>query len=311
MGNKLYYLTINVTNRCNLSCAHCYASSGSSLEKDLSLPVIKKVVDDGKTLGLLYVLITGGEPLMRDDLEELLSYLKSSGITVFLATNGTLLNEKNIRFIKNSVDKINISLDGVSEVHDKIRAKSGLFEETVNKIKKLINYKIPVSVSFTAHDGNFGQIEKLADYFNKDSDLKNVHINLKRYLSVGRGVENKIQLSKENYFKIIKIVEKLKNKKVNISFKDPFYSTSYSKGGGCFAGIHILSIKNNGEVWICTKLELPLGNINKTSLIDIWNNSEILKSLRNNSSEVVKGCRAAAYISSGNILSKDPVTSGL
>jgi MoaA/NifB/PqqE/SkfB family radical SAM enzyme len=305
--NSLYYLTINVTNRCNLSCQHCYASSGHCSEEDLDLPIIKRVLKEAKGLGLVSVLITGGEPLLRGDIKEILRYSKSLGLKVFLATNGTQINKENIKFLKEYVDKMNISLDGIPETHDKIRGRKGVFNETMEKIKEAVSEGVPLSVSFTAQDENYPQIEELVSRLKKEGILDNLSVNVKRFISVGRGADNKLRLSGENYVSLAKIIERLKSKKVKISFKDPFYSLGSGEGYGCYAGIHILSIKNNGDIWICTKVEKTIGNIKETSLDRIWNNSEILKQLRENAKEGVKGCRAAAYASSGDLFSEDPL----
>ncbi|MBU4070360.1 MAG: radical SAM protein [Nanoarchaeota archaeon] len=308
MENKsLYYLTINVTNKCNLACKHCYDSSDKCFGNDLNLNVIKKTLKEAKSLGLVSVLITGGEPFLRKDLEKILHYSKSLNLKVFLATNGTLLDKKNIKFIKKYVDKINISLDGVSKFHDMIRGRKGLFKETLDKINKIIQEEIPLSISFTAQDNNYFQIEELVNYLNKKGILENNFLNIKRFINIGRGLKNNLDLSKKNYFNVVKIVEKLKKDGINISFKDPLYSLKFGRGYGCYAGIHILSIKNTGDVWICTKVEKSLGNIKEDSLINIWNNSDILRNLREKSNETIKGCRAAAYAFSGDLFSKDPI----
>lgn len=309
MDNKiLYYLTINVTDRCNLFCSHCYASSGKCLEEDLNLYKIKKTLRDAKDLGLISVLITGGEPLLRKDIQGILEYSKSLGLKVFLATNGTLINKDNIIFIKRYVDKINISLDGTFGVHDKIRGKKGLFKDTIKKIRKIISEEIPLSISFTAQDNNYLQIEKLTGYLDKEDILKDISINIKRCIKMGRSAKNNVQLSKETYIKIIKIIRRIKDRNVRISFKDPFYSLNVGEDYRCYAGIHILSLKNNGDIWICTKVDKAIGNINQNSLKEIWDNSEILKQLRENSGKVTRGCRAAAFISSGDLLSRDPIS---
>lgn len=310
---KLYYLTINVTNRCNLFCKHCYASSGKSSEKDLELSYIKKSINEGKKMGLKAVLITGGEPLLRKDLNKIFEFIKASKLKLFLATNSLLINNSNIKIIKKFVDKVNISLDGSPQIHDMIRGRVGAFREVEKRLIDLKSKKVPVSISFTAHNKNFNEIPFIIK-FCKKHDLP---LNIKRFINLGRGKTNNLDLSKKNYSFIAKLVNDERDK-MDISFKDPFFSVCYFGGYGCYAGIHLLSIKNNGDVWICTKVDYPVGNIKERTLKYIWENSELLKKLQDRDNLLGKcgkcknraicgGCRAAAYAKTGNIFTEDPI----
>lgn len=310
---SLYYLTINVTNRCNLFCKHCYASSGKSSEKDLEFSYIKKSVNEAKKMGLKAVLITGGEPLLRRDLNKIFKFIKSKKLKLFLATNSLLINGSNIRVIKKFVDKVNISLDGSPSVHDLIRGKIGAFREVEKKLRELKSKKILVSISFTAHNKNFNEIPFIIKFCKE----RNLPLNIKRFINLGRGKTNNLDLSKKNYNFIAKLVNNEKDK-MDISFKDPYFSVCYFGGYGCYAGVHILSIKNNGEVWICTKVDYPVGNIKKQKLQNIVEESPILKKLRDRNNlkgkcgqcenrEKCGGCRAAAYAKTGNLFTEDPI----
>jgi radical SAM protein with 4Fe4S-binding SPASM domain len=276
---------------------------------------IKKALDDAMHIGLKAALITGGEPLLRKDLKKIFKCIKKNKLKLFLATNSLLINNSNIKFIKSFVDKINISLDGSPEIHDQIRGKFGAFKTVEKRLILLKLKKIPISISFTVHDKNYKELPFVMQFCIKNK----FPLNIKRFINLGRGKKNKIGLSKENYLYVMKFVKNNKNR-LKISFKDPYSSVCFLNNYGCYAGVHILSIKNNGDVWICTKVNYPIGNIKKKSLIEIWNTSKILKKLRDrdnlkgrcgkcHNKLICGGCRAAAYAKYKDLFAEDPICS--
>lgn len=313
----LYYITWNTTCLCNLKCKHCYNEkfTQKNLAEELSEEKIKNIINDAIDLGLRAILFTGGEPLMRKDLLEIMKYAKNRKLLVFLATNGTLIDKNFIKEFGGIVDKINISIDAASpKEHDEIRGVEGSFKKSMDAVKRLKD-QFNVSLAFTVHSGNLKELEKVA----KIAKDNNIGLTVKRYIPVGKSIKNNICLSDCDYKEIITIIDKLK-KGQKISFKDPFPDSSgkdLNKFGGCLGGIYSLSVDFNGNIYICTKLKLLIGNVNNKTLEDIWNNSEILKKLRNRELKgkcaycdkifSCGGCRAAAYAKTGDFLAEDPL----
>jgi len=313
----LYYLTWNVTANCNLKCKHCYNNSlhENNKNKELSTQKAEKMIEQAIPLGLRSILFTGGEPLLRKDLLKLMKFAKSKKLLVFLASNGTLIDENFIKNYKGIIDKINLSLDGSSpKKHDKIRGLKGSFLKTIKSIEALSNI-FKVSIAFTAHDQNLDDLLAVAKIARK----YNVQLTIKRFIPIGKGVKSGLTLSRSKYKVLIEEINNLK-KKQDVSFGDPF-SFSGNRDinfyGGCLAGINFLNIDFNGNVYPCTKLKIRIGNLKNDLLETIWNNSEILKELRSRSLKgkckecdrifSCGGCRAAAYAETGDFLDEDPL----
>lgn len=133
-----------ITWRCNLTCHYCeIGQSNQELKKqELTLDEAKKIVPELKSLGVRFITFAGGEPLMYEDIFEIMRYCKDWGFIVGLVTNGTLINEKVAKKLANSgVDHIHISLDAPDELHDRIRHCNGCFRKVEEAIKWLIKYK--------------------------------------------------------------------------------------------------------------------------------------------------------------------------
>jgi AdoMet-dependent heme synthase len=309
LNYPLYYLTWNVTNKCNLRCEFCYNKNNFS-DNEIEASLYKKFLYEAKKLGTEYILLTGGEPLLRSDLFDIVEYIKSINIKIFLATNGYYLNDSVISKLKGVVSKFNISLDSIiPSKHDKLRGVSGAFDNAIMAINKVKACGMSVSISFTLTDSNYNELIGVADYANEN----NIPITVKRCINFPTyyGLDKKI------FYKAIDIVKRYPGK---IIFKDPissiYLNNSVGKLGGCMAGIYILSITSSGEVQICTKVKKSFGNIRYNSLTDIWNESELLKKIRKREYDgkcndclqksECGGCRAAAYEYYEDIFQTDP-----
>jgi len=316
---KLYYLTWNVTNKCNLKCKHCYANSTiNDTGCDLTTSEAKELIDDAKKLGLKFMLFTGGEPLLRNDLMILMKYAKKKGIRVFLATNGILINKKNLRLMKSIIDKMNISLDSASkDIHDEIRGVKGAFEKAVKAIKLTKSYHIPVSASMTVHNRNVSELKTLAQLCTK----LGIGLTIKRYISSDRGRINDLALTPTEFKKICDEIYVLQAAGNSIFFKDPIFNSKNiihtGAINGCLAGIHIASVTNTGEVLGCTKLPYSFGNIRNTPFKRIWKKNDKLLLLRKRKlkgvcatcehKNICGGCRAAAYQLYNDLFAQDPL----
>ncbi len=169
LGSKqvLRLLFWESTIRCNLTCAHCRRlESDEAADKDLSTDqakeVIEQLADLGRKQAMMPVLVfSGGEPLCREDLFELVGQAKSLGIVPALATNGTLIDAAVAKIIKdNGIARVAVSLDGaMAEVHDKLRQLEGSFERAVEGIGHLHDKNVPFQVNITLTRHNAGQLE--------------------------------------------------------------------------------------------------------------------------------------------------------
>lgn len=151
------------TIKCNLACAHCRRlESDEAVVTDLSTSQAKTVIEQLTQLGqaqpMMPVLVfSGGEPLCRDDIFELIGYAKSLGITPALATNATLIDESIAQKIADSgIVRVAVSLDGATaEVHDKLRQLDGAFEKAIEGIKCLRAKGVPFQINITLSQSYF------------------------------------------------------------------------------------------------------------------------------------------------------------
>ncbi len=199
MPKQQIFLQWDSTNNCNLKCRHCYHGREGQekhfqKEEDLiSLIEVKSMLDDlSKTAKRWNMIprfhISGGEPLMRKDLQSILEYSQLKEISTRLLTNGTLITPEKARMFKEKgMKRLQISLDGNKEKHNYIRQKSYAFDRAIRGIKNSQNAGIGVTISFTAMQSNKTDIEQAikcsieagADVFGIQSYVPDKRIGIK------------------------------------------------------------------------------------------------------------------------------------
>ncbi|MHC4423787.1 MAG: radical SAM protein, partial [Planctomycetota bacterium] len=145
----------NITRQCNLRCVHCYNNSGSRAEDELSTKEAKDVLRDLAGFGVPSVLFSGGEPLMRKDLFELMSTGRELGLRTVISTNGTLITADMAKQIKaHDVSYVGISLDGIGPINDKFRAVEGAFDKAVEGIRNCQDAGVRIGLRLTLTQRN-------------------------------------------------------------------------------------------------------------------------------------------------------------
>ena len=128
LGQRIIQLHPTLT--CNLRCTHCYSSSGPNLRGELDLGLLRDALTDAAALGYQAVAVSGGEPLAYRSLVPLLEHARSIGLRTLVTTNGTLLDDRRAKQLRDLVDVLAISVDGPPEIHNQVRASSRAFEQT-------------------------------------------------------------------------------------------------------------------------------------------------------------------------------------
>ncbi len=160
----------NITRACNLKCVHCYNDSGAGKSfNDITTEKAKAVLDDLAGFGVPSVLFSGGEPLMRPDLFELIEYAGQRGLRTVISTNGTLIDCDVAKKIKdNGVSYVGISLDGIGEINDKFRGVEGAFDRAVAGIRNCQAAGVRIGLRLTLTKRNVQDIEGLFDFFEAE-----------------------------------------------------------------------------------------------------------------------------------------------
>ncbi len=160
----------NMGRRCNLHCIHCYAQSRDIEYKDeLTTEQGKELIDDLAQFGAPVILFSGGEPLMRKDLPELALYAKSKGMRAVISTNGTLIDEKMAKVLKEiGLSYVGISLDGMRETNDKFRGYKGAFDKALEGMRNCKREGIKVGLRFTINKNNVMDIPEIFDLLEEE-----------------------------------------------------------------------------------------------------------------------------------------------
>lgn len=340
----------NITKQCNLKCLHCYANAGPFKHKDeLTLKEKLNVVDQFNDAGVTMLSFSGGEPLISPDFWKVAEYASSKGIYTTIATNGTLLTKENVEKLKKiGIKYVEVSLDAPEpKTHDRFRGVEGAWQRTVDGIKNVVESgAFDTAIATTATKYNIGEIPQMIDLAIKLGVKKFIVFN---FVPTGRGKDIIAQdLSpKERNDLLNYLYDRWQEKKIDIFSTSPTYSqigiervlagtgktyspTHFASAdygetgiglaefiGGCGAGRLYASLEDNGDVGPCVFLPIKVGNIREQSFKDIWENSPVLRKLRNRDlyeencrSCVFRnpcgGCRARAYGYFGNYLAPDP-----
>jgi radical SAM protein with 4Fe4S-binding SPASM domain len=166
---RLEFLWVEVTSRCNLHCLHCYADAGPKKDIDLPAGLIKKVLDEASRMGCKNIQFTGGECTLRADLADLIGHAKRRGFeSIEIFTNGTVLSEPFIRFLKRS--NVNVALSLYSHdpsVHDKITGVKGSFSRLHDNLQKLLENKVTTRGSLISMKQNEEDMDETISYFER------------------------------------------------------------------------------------------------------------------------------------------------
>jgi len=178
----------NVTKACNLRCIHCYASADNRpAEYELTTEEGFRLLEDLAQFGCPVVLFSGGEPLVRPDIFDLIAYAVRLGLRAVLSTNGTLIDHALAKELKKfGLSYVGISLDGIGEVHNRFRGSKGCFEKVVQAIENCQREGLKVGLRFTINKFNAEEIPKVFDFVE---EMKIPRICFYHLVYAGRGTK--------------------------------------------------------------------------------------------------------------------------
>lgn len=326
-----------VTAACNLRCIHCHASSSKPAKDELTTDEAKRFIDSLAGIDEFRMLVyTGGEPLMRPDLLELLSHSRKAGLTNVIATNGTLITEEvafNLR--EAGVVGAAVSLDSSQRaIHNYIRGNDNAFDLAMRGMHALKKAGILLQINATAMDYNFSSLDELIEL--ADGEGSGIML-MYQLVPVGRGSaieEASLDVNEnENLLKSLA----LKQKNVSTIIEPvagpqywPYLMEQRGKSNGiwlklakqvfhgCSAGRGFVYIKANGDVWPCPFVEINAGNVRELPFDKVWRESEVFINLRNREDTlkgkcgeckyrtICGGCRGRALAYHGDYLAEDP-----
>lgn len=336
------WIAWETTRRCNLKCVHCRSRSELEItgHPDFSYQQALKIIDNITAYASPVLVLSGGEPLLRDDIFDIARYGTDKGLRMCLATNGTLVTSEVCKQIKQcEIKMVSLSLDGANaQTHDNFRDQHGAFDGTMQAIELFKSYDIPflINSSFTKRNQDeIPQIYQLvketgatAWYMfmivptGRGKEVVEELIPAERYDDILEWHYEVEQQEDEllmrptcapHYYRIVR--QKAKEAGTVFTRRNLKFSTGGSKG--CLAGQLICLIDVDGEVLPCSYFPTSAGNVHHTSFKKIWEEASLFQNLRDFSTykgscgkceyvNVCGGCRARAQAMTGDYLAQEP-----
>jgi putative heme d1 biosynthesis radical SAM protein NirJ2 len=316
----------NTTNACNLNCPHCYRDASKALPDELTTSEAKAMLQQISEAGFMIMIFSGGEPLLRDDIFELVEHARGLGLRPVFGTNGTLLNRETVKRLKESgAAAMGISLDSTdAEKHDRFRGVPGGFDKTMEGMKNCREAGLRFQIHTTVMDWNYEEIEQITD-LAIESGATAHHIFF--LVPTGRAAHLASGIMKAEKYE--ELLERIMDRQEEVSIElkptcaPQFMRIAKQKGmkmrftRGCIAGIAYCLIGPTGNVQPCAYLDMNLGNVREMPFTEIWRNNEVFRELRTmeysgscgrcDYKDVCGGCRArAAYYHKGDYMASEP-----
>ena len=303
---RLRFLFFELTDKCNLNCLHCGSNCNSSRNNKLDLEIIKKTLDEVANhyvSSKIMVCLTGGEPLLYDNIYEVMTYSEELGFLVGITSNGTLIDDEVAeKLIKSGLDSIAISIDGLKETHDRFRNNEGSFEKAFDGIRSLKKAGIEPNVTTVINKYSFSELNQLYDLMKKENISSWRVVNVE---PIGRvKVSKDLLLDKRELFELFDFIKEKRfdaNNDIDVTYGcSHFVTYDYEKCirdfyFQCEAGVGVASIAANGDIVACLDIErrkdLVQGNIYTDNFIDVWENRyEVFRRDWSDKSKLCKTC---------------------
>lgn len=321
----------NLTRRCNLACAHCYISAGSWHAAEGELPTARclEIVDEILAVNPAPMLIlSGGEPLLRDDLETIARRAADGGATVVVGTNGTRLTGERIdSLVSAGVRGVAVSIDSLDPVyHDRFRHGTGALGETLAAVERLRERRLDFIVQTTVTRGNRAELDRIAEW---SAARGAVAFNVYFLVATGRGegmkglspAENEAVLGEllaleRRYRGRMLVRSKCMPAIMRRVHAEDAASPLLAYATRCPCGIQYCRITPEGRVTPCPYTPVVAGDLTRASFGEVWERSAVFAEIRGGAlggrcgrcryRAVCGGCRARAYAETGDLLAEDP-----
>ena len=314
----------NLIRRCNLTCKHCYSiSADKDFPGELSTQEVYGVMDDLKRFRVPVLILSGGEPLLRPDIFDVAQRAKGLGFYVGLSSNGTLIDESNIRRIaETDFDYVGVSLDGIRATHDKFRRMQGAFEKSLAGIRLCRDAGLKIGVRFTMTQDNAHDLPGLLKLV-EDEGIDRFYFSHLNY--AGRGNKNRKddahhQMTREAMDLLFDTCRAYQQRGLNKEFTtgnndaDGVYFLHWvekrfpdqaahvraklAQWGGNSSGVNVANIDNLGNVHPDTMWwHHTLGNVRERPFSEIWMDTSdpIMAGLKAKPRKVGGRCGACAH----------------
>ncbi|ONG71196.1 hypothetical protein BKK42_04280 [Bacillus cereus] len=304
-----------VTDKCNLNCPHCFSNNCGSL--DATTDEIKRVIDQIVDVGVISLYLTGGEPFMRTDLEEIIAYIKKKRLFLTIHTNALLLNRERVKKISQLLNKeedvIQISIDGSTlDISNKMRTlNSKQFDRFKRNCELLSEFSVPTKINVTVTNHNVQDLVNIYQYAAKIK-AKQIAFSTLFEIDTNDG-DTYLPSSKELMYSFCDVLEEAKKMKNPVQIiQDPIAvpcgvselqqifneNKEETPWYFCPAGTLAIEIDTNGNIFPCPFLRsenFNAGNINEQSLSLIWKSGKRWESFRDRYLRGYEGCSGCSF----------------
>ena len=304
-------LQFHITGRCNLQCKHCYRTEGNV--EPLTTDVVLDVIDQFAALQKQYndihrlhkkghINITGGEPFIRKDIDQILEYLGSyrEQLSFGVLSNGSFLDTEKLEILKkNGVAFVQLSIDGDRATHDALRAP-GDYDRTFRVARLLEKNGIRAYISFTANQNNYPFLTQVAKECRKYGISK---LWTDRLVPIGNGEQlQELAITRELLPAYLKTLKKaqgtwlthLRYPKTRVTANRALQFLG-AEGNiySCSAGKSLITVDEFGQIMPCRRMPIICGNIRESQLADVYFKNEVFRSLRRK--DIPKSCSSCPY----------------
>jgi MoaA/NifB/PqqE/SkfB family radical SAM enzyme len=267
-----------LTRRCNLDCRHCYIVNKKEGLKELSFDAWKVIFDKFIEMGMLWALLSGGEPLLRPDFSDIYMYLKKRGVLVSVFTNATLINEDVAKMFKEYPPRgLEITVYGSNkEVYERVTQIKGSYEKFINGLNILDKYNIPYTLKAMVMKSNYEDLDNIIKFAESrgckfDGSIKGFRFDGQLNLRSRKNAkwqkdieeeEKRNRIIKEERLDIDTLIfldEKYSLRKEALEkFCEKFYfAPNNDLLFNCGAGLQGFHIDSNGDFQLCIMAEYP------------------------------------------------------
>ena len=318
-------LDLTITSRCNLRCDYCsHFNSAGEVDQDLPKEEWLRFFEELNLYNIMYVTLGGGEPFLREDLKEIIDGIVRNRMRFDILSNGTMIDDVMAAFLRSTgrCNGVQVSIDGSTpKIHDSFRGE-GNFLKTVRGIESLRRNNVQVTIRITIHRYNVMDLEEIAVLLLEDFHLPSFSTNSASFMGLCRQNSEQIQLTVEERSIAMETLLRLNIKykgRINASagplaeardwqrmeqarLDDKEIRSGQGFLTGCGGPMTKLAVRADGVIVPCIQLShIPLGQINKDDLKDVWQSNRELKKIRErtcislNNFEFCRGCDYIRY----------------
>jgi SynChlorMet cassette radical SAM/SPASM protein ScmE len=316
-------VNIEITARCNLRCRYCYYFNNPAVDyRELPTDEWLKFFAELGSLGVMNVILAGGEPFIREDLPALLEGIVRNRMRFTILSNGILINDEIATLIASThrCECVQVSVDGsCAETHDSCRGK-GSFDGVIRGIHTLQRHKVNVAVRVTIHRNNVNDLDNIARLLLEELELPDFGTNSAGYLGTCRlnaadvmlnlqerqvAMQTLLRLAEKYDDRISSNAGPLTDGRMWRRMEDALAegAPAFSNGGrltACGCPSSKISVRADGVIVPCNMLaHIELGRINQDSLLEVWQHSSALNQLRHRHNIPLTGfefCAECSYI---------------